>query len=70
MFDNKKLHLVPPILTDSAEGLLNVSNIPEVREQYAQRFEVARDYCDYVLSLYNQSKRQGKAIIKKVAKKN
>lgn len=58
IFDRHKLHMVPPILLDFVAQLQNPNNTPEVRENYAQRFEVIRDYCDYALGIHDQLKRQ------------
>jgi hypothetical protein len=55
-FDKNKLHKVPVILVDYALQLQNLGNSPEVRENYADRFEATRDYCNYVLDIHRQMK--------------
>ena len=57
-FNRNKLHQVPPILQDYALELQAVSNSPEVRENYAQKFEVIKEYCDYVLDIHRQLKKE------------
>ena len=58
VFNRNKLHQVPPILQDYAVQLQNLNNSPEVRENYAQKFEVMKEYCDYVLDIHRQIKRE------------
>jgi hypothetical protein len=57
-FNKNDIHRVPVILTDYATQLLSEGNSPEIKENFAQRFEVIREYCDYILNKHYQSRRQ------------
>ena len=57
-FDRNKLHLVPPMLIDYAMELQDLGNTPEVRENYALRFEVAKEYAEYCLNIHEQLKKE------------
>jgi hypothetical protein len=57
IFDRNKLHQIPPILQDYALQMQAMNNSEEVRENYAQKFEVIDEYCKYVLDIHQQLKR-------------
>lgn len=57
-FNRQKLHQVPPILQDYAMELEKLGNTPEARENYAEKFEVIRDYCNHVLDIHEQIKKE------------
>lgn len=40
----ERLHLVPPSVTDLAEGAMNEKNL-NVRENYLQRLRAVSEYC-------------------------
>ena len=58
VYDRKKLHQVPPILQDFALQMQALDNTPEVRENYAQKFEIIKDYAEYCLDIHEQLKRE------------
>jgi len=56
-FPQAKMRYVAPILEDFAKELLSQSNSFEIKENYAQRFESIKEYCDFVLDQYAQSRK-------------
>lgn len=54
VFDKNKLISVPPILQDFALQIQSLNNTPEVRSNYAQKFEIIKEYCDYILDIHRQ----------------
>ena len=54
-FDRNKIHNIPIIFQDWANVIATESRA-EVRENYAQKFEDVRDYCNWALEL-NQDRR-------------
>ena len=53
----KNIHLVPPIIQDWAIDLASFENTPEVRENFALRFEAIRDFCNYALEAHEKRRK-------------
>lgn len=56
-FSQNKIRYVPPIVQDLGKELLAGFNNSDILENYVQRFEVIKEYCDFVLDQYKQSKK-------------
>jgi hypothetical protein len=55
MFDRNKIYMIPPLLTQKGEELLNNKGHSQFKENYAAQFEAIVDYCQDVLTKYNNS---------------
>lgn len=54
-----RMHLVPQVVIDAANGLLE-SEREALKENFRERLEAIRDFCDSVLSAYKKDKKQQK----------
>ena len=54
---NEKLHLIPQVVIDCAQGL-SVTKQDNLRLNYIIRLEAIRDYCDEVLKTANNPTKQ------------
>lgn len=57
MLNKNKMHLVPQIIIDCAEGLVKAKRANE-RDQYLIRLEAIRDYCDEAVKRAEEAKRK------------
>jgi hypothetical protein len=64
---NEKLHLIPQVIIDCAEGLMNTKQ-ENLRINYIIRLEAIRDYCDSAVKNYNM--RSNTNIFKRPTKNN
>lgn len=51
--NKERMHFVPQPVIDCAENLATTKQ-DHMRENYIQRLETIRDYCDYVLKTQSQ----------------
>ena len=54
---NNKIHLVPQVVIDCAEGAVNTKQ-DNLRLNYIMRLEAIRDYCDEVIKKTENDKRK------------
>ena len=54
---NNKIHLVPQVVIDCAEGAVNTKQ-DNLRLNYIMRLEAIRDYCDEVIKKTENDKRR------------
>jgi hypothetical protein len=69
VFNNKELHYIPPILLNYADDLVNPHHSPEIKAEYAHRFEVIQAYCERQLELYNKAMHKGPYTLRRKAAK-
>jgi hypothetical protein len=51
-------HLVPQVVIDCAEKMLDESTNPNARDNYQQRLEAIKRFCELVLEQKNAKKRR------------
>lgn len=68
MINHKQLHLVPQMVQDRVQTMLNENFSTESREIYVQQIEVIRDYCTAALDEFNKMKTR-KHVTKQVRRK-
>jgi hypothetical protein len=54
-FDKAKIHLIPPLLQQRAEEMLNHKGFSPFKENYAAGFEAIIEYLTEVLQKYNST---------------
>lgn len=56
-FDQKKIHMVPPLIQDKADEVNNEGNSAEARQNFVGQLEAIRDFCQATIDKYSKDTR-------------